>query len=110
MLTDTRNEDLGLQASFSPSQFIFRPLGGELPEATIAQDIPIPPRSDEISTSTGASFFQTYFQFIHPQYPFLDLQECGDWYLQWKMAPTAISKWPAFFVKMVHAGLSSRVK
>lgn len=58
---------------------------------------------DEIPTATAASFFRTYFQFIHPQYPFLSLKDCGDWYTEWKMAPAndPISGWPAFFVKMV---------
>lgn len=58
---------------------------------------------DEIPTATAASFFRTYFQAIHPQYPFLSVKDCGDWYEEWKMAPVGnpISGWPAFFVKMV---------
>ena len=58
---------------------------------------------DEIPTATAASFFRTYFQAIHPQYPFLSIKECGDWYTEWKMAPpnSPIAGWPAFFVKMV---------
>lgn len=58
---------------------------------------------DEIPTATAASFFRTYFQYIHPQYPFLDIQTCGEWYTEWKLAPGSapISGWPAFFVKMV---------
>ena len=58
---------------------------------------------DEIPTATAASFFRTYFQFIHPQYPFLSVKDCGDWYTEWKMAPgnNPIAGWPAFFVKMV---------
>ena len=63
---------------------------------------------DEIPTATAASFFRTYFQFIHPQYPFLSLKDCGDWYIEWKMAPanSPIAGWPAFFVKMVRSDIS----
>jgi hypothetical protein len=62
-----------------------------------------PEGMDEIPTATAASFFRTYFQFIHPQYPFLSIKECGEWYTEWKMASpnSPISGWPAFFVKMV---------
>jgi hypothetical protein len=58
---------------------------------------------DEIPTTTAASFFRTYFQFIHPQYPFMDVKACGEWYTEWKMVPAnnPINGWPAFFVKMV---------
>jgi hypothetical protein len=58
---------------------------------------------DEIPTATAASFFRTYFQYIHPQYPFLDIETCGEWYTEWKLAPGSapIKGWPAFFVKMV---------
>jgi hypothetical protein len=38
---------------------------------------------EDIPTAAAASFFRTYFQSIHPQYP------------------NPISGWPAFFVKMV---------
>jgi hypothetical protein len=58
---------------------------------------------EDIPTAAAASFFRTYFQSIHPQYPFLGVKECGEWYTEWKMAPASnpISGWPAFFVKMV---------
>lgn len=58
---------------------------------------------DEIPTATAASFFRTYFQFIHPQYPFMDVKTCGEWYTEWKMASAdnPINGWPAFFVKMI---------
>lgn len=58
---------------------------------------------DDIPTGTAASFFRTYFQAIHPQYPFLSVTDCGNWYQEWKLAPAGhpISGWPAFFVKMV---------
>lgn len=59
------------------------------------------PEADDIPVPIGASFFRTYFEFIHPQYPFLNLQECEEWYLQWKMTPSTISGWPAYFIKMV---------
>ena len=64
---------------------------------------PRPEVVDEIPTATAASFFRTYFQFIHPQYPFLSIKDCGDSYTEWKMAPAnnPISGWRAFFVKMV---------
>ena len=57
-------------------------------------DIPIP---------VVASFFQTYFAVIHPQYPFLDIEVCADYYTAWKDAPpdAAPVGWPAFFVNMV---------
>jgi hypothetical protein len=63
---------------------------------------------EDIPTAAAASFFRTYFQSIHPQYPFLSVGECGDWYTEWKMAPAnaPISGWPAFFVKMVRHFLS----
>jgi len=44
---------------------------------------------DDIPTATAASFFRTYFQFIHPQYPFLSISDCGVWYTKWKMAPVS---------------------
>ncbi|PVH82740.1 hypothetical protein DL98DRAFT_570350 [Cadophora sp. DSE1049] len=66
------------------------------------------PRSegmDDIPTATAASFFRIYFQFIHPQYPFLSIRECGNWYTEWKTAPPhrPVTGWPAFFVKMIFA-------
>lgn len=59
---------------------------------------------DQVPVATAASFFRTYFQVVHPQYPFLSLKDCGDWYEAWKMAPPEcpIVGWPAFFVKMVY--------
>lgn len=65
--------------------------------------IPRPDGVDDIPTATAASFFRIYFQFIHPQYPFLSVKECGDWYTEWKLAPahSPITGWPAYFVKMV---------
>lgn len=58
---------------------------------------------DEIPTATAASFFRIYFQAIHPQYPFLSVKSCGEWYEEWKVAGphSPITGWPAFFVKMV---------
>lgn len=58
---------------------------------------------EDIPTATAASFFKTYFQFIHPQYPFLCVKQCSEWYNEWKLAPpdAPISGWPAYFVKMV---------
>ncbi|KAG9245762.1 hypothetical protein BJ878DRAFT_500122 [Calycina marina] len=64
-----------------------------------------PERIDEIPTAAAASFFRTYFQCVHPQYPFLSISDCDTWYTDWKMAPPGdpISGWPAFFVKMIFA-------
>jgi hypothetical protein len=58
---------------------------------------------DDIPTATAASFFRTYFQFTHPQYPFLNIPDCAEWYNEWKLAPASkpINGWPTFFVKMV---------
>lgn len=63
---------------------------------------------DEVPTATAASFFRIYFQFIHPQYPFLSIKECGQWYTEWKTAPPhqPIVGWPAFIVKMVCSSFS----
>ncbi|KAL2069445.1 hypothetical protein VTL71DRAFT_14124 [Oculimacula yallundae] len=60
---------------------------------------------EDVPTATAASFFRTYFQFIHPQYPFLSIKDCGEWYTEWKSASpsTPISGWPAYFVKMIFA-------
>jgi hypothetical protein len=57
---------------------------------------------DDIPMATAASLFRTYFDFIHPQYPFLSIKESGDWYLKWKAASPRgpVSGWPAYFVKM----------
>lgn len=76
----------------------------------LASSLPIQrmiiPKSDgpeDIPTATAASFFRTYFQSIHPQYPFLSIQDCSNWYNEWKMAPphNPLTGWPAYFVKMV---------
>ena len=60
--------------------------------------------AEEVPTVTAASFFRTYFQFIHPQYPFLSVRQCTDWYISWKLAKQSneeFTGWPAFFVKLV---------
>jgi hypothetical protein len=76
------------------------------PEGQITESRP--EGMEDIPTAAAASFFRTYFQSIHPQYPFLSVRECGEWYTEWKMAPAnaPISGWPAFFVKMVRHFLS----
>jgi len=58
---------------------------------------------EQIPTASAASFFWTYFSYIHPQYPFLSPNDCSNWYMEWKLAPTnaPIRGWPAYFVKMV---------
>ncbi|KAJ4324080.1 hypothetical protein N0V84_004046 [Fusarium piperis] len=38
----------------------------------------------DVSVREAASFFQTYFEIIHPRYPFLDVEECSTAYLKWK--------------------------
>ncbi|RDW69241.1 hypothetical protein BP6252_08261 [Coleophoma cylindrospora] len=69
------------------------------------QDYHVPAATEDITISTAASFFRTYFAYIHPQYPFLSIEDCNEWYLQWKTAPKhlPIRGWPAFFVKMIFA-------
>ncbi|KAH7313010.1 hypothetical protein BKA65DRAFT_484202 [Rhexocercosporidium sp. MPI-PUGE-AT-0058] len=60
---------------------------------------------DDIPTATAASFFRIYFQFVRPQYPFLSLEECGNWYTEWRTARPhqPITGWLSFFVKMIFA-------
>lgn len=71
--------------------------------ASPPQDFNVPSATEDITISTAASFFRTYFAYIHPQYPFLSIEDCNEWYLQWRAAPKhlPIRGWPAFFVKMV---------
>ena len=61
--------------------------------------------SAKISSSEGASYFQTYFEIIHPRYPFLNVAECSEAYLEWKtrssLAEPIRGGWTAFLVKMV---------
>ncbi|EXJ78710.1 hypothetical protein A1O1_09112 [Capronia coronata CBS 617.96] len=61
--------------------------------------------ASEISIPTAASFFRTYCSVIHPQYPFLDIRECGDYYLRWKASLSGgrLGGWAAFFVNMIFA-------
>ncbi|KAF4620213.1 hypothetical protein G7Y89_g14609 [Cudoniella acicularis] len=44
-----------------------------------------PDPSNDIPVATAASYFRTYFQFIHSQYPFLSMRQCGEWYNEWKL-------------------------
>lgn len=91
----------------SPPDYSSQQLSSSAPRRDSVQQVQVvstkPEGVDEIPTATAASFFRTYFQAIHPQYPFLSVKDCGDWYDEWKMAPAGnlISGWPAFFVKMV---------
>jgi hypothetical protein len=59
----------------------------------------------DTSVSTIASSFQTYFKVIHPRYPFLDVEDCSNAYLEWKanlvLPRSRTNGWPAFLVKMV---------
>jgi hypothetical protein len=58
----------------------------------------------EISISDGASFFQTYFEMIHPRYPFLDVEECSGAYLKWKTGEIASCNdkgWSMSLLKLV---------
>lgn len=92
----------------SPPDFSAQQLSSSAPRRESIQQVQgkmKPEGVDEILTATAASFFRTYFQAIHPQYPFLSVKDCGDWYEEWKMAPAGnpISGWPAFFVKMIFA-------
>jgi hypothetical protein len=57
-----------------------------------------------ISTSEGASFFQTYFEIVHPRYPFLDVEECSGAYLKWKAGEIATCNdngWSVCLLKLV---------
>ncbi|KAH7121800.1 hypothetical protein B0J13DRAFT_628936 [Dactylonectria estremocensis] len=60
----------------------------------------------DISVREGASFFQTYFEIIHPRYPFLDVEECSTAYLKWKTGEihTCTDKsWPLCLLKLIFA-------
>jgi hypothetical protein len=96
--------DLAVQASPTPPRSVPR-----LPGQILGSR---PGGMEDIPTAAAASFFRTYFQSIHPQYPFLSVRECGDWYTEWKMAPAnnPISGWPAFFVKMVRLHSDFQIK
>ena len=58
---------------------------------------------DDIPLSAAASFFRSYFTVIHPQYPFLDVKTCAEYYDEWKrsLANATLIGWPVFFVNMV---------
>ncbi|KAH7176888.1 hypothetical protein EDB81DRAFT_940725 [Dactylonectria macrodidyma] len=60
---------------------------------------------NEVSLPAAASFFRTYFTVIHPQYPFLDIKLCAEYYTTWTQSlPNAVpTGWPAFFVNMIFA-------
>ncbi|RDW66646.1 hypothetical protein BP5796_09395 [Coleophoma crateriformis] len=59
----------------------------------------------QLTIPAAASFFNIYFQAIHPQYPFLSLPDCGNWYQEWKSTPdkTTLRGWPGYFVSMILA-------
>lgn len=62
------------------------------------------PTVAEVSINEGACFFQTYFETIHPRYPFLDVEECSRAYQDWKTGEIFISTgnaWSSYLVKMV---------
>ncbi|KAH8680364.1 hypothetical protein BGZ61DRAFT_520184 [Ilyonectria robusta] len=60
---------------------------------------------NDILLPVAASFFRSYFTVIHPQYPFLDIKLCAEYYTAWKGSlPNAVPiGWPAFFVNMIFA-------
>lgn len=67
--------------------------------------------TSSVSIPEGASFFQTYFEVIHPRYPFLDVEECSRAYLDWKTGKVDLSGssgWSSYLVKMVSYSLDSR--
>jgi hypothetical protein len=66
--------DLAVQASPTPPRSVPR-LPSQIHE-------PRPEGMEDIPTAAAASFFRTYFQSIHPQYPFLGVKECGEWYTE----------------------------
>ncbi|KAG7420585.1 hypothetical protein Forpi1262_v016227 [Fusarium oxysporum f. sp. raphani] len=58
----------------------------------------------DISVREGASFFQAYFEIIHPRYPFLDVEECSTAYLKWKTGEIATCSgnvWSMCLLKLV---------
>ncbi|KAK7219711.1 hypothetical protein V2G26_007714 [Clonostachys chloroleuca] len=60
----------------------------------------------DVSVREGASFFQTYFETIHPRYPFLDVEECSTAYLKWKtgeMKTCSNIDWPMCLLKLIIA-------
>ncbi|CAG9993113.1 unnamed protein product [Clonostachys byssicola] len=60
----------------------------------------------DVSVREGASFFQTYFETIHPRYPFLDVEECSTAYLKWKTGEMKICSnkdWPMCLLKLIIA-------
>lgn len=62
------------------------------------------PTVAEVSINEGALFFQTYFEAIHPRYPFLDVEECSLGYQEWKtgdMFMAGSSPWRSYLVKLV---------
>lgn len=64
----------------------------------------IAPTFAEVSINEGASFFQVYFESIHPRYPFLDVGECNQGYEEWKtgrLLTSSSSPWRLYLVKMV---------
>jgi hypothetical protein len=107
MMEAPLHQDTRANSHSSPSEANrqSRGLSLSLPNQGVASR---PDGMDEIPTATGASFFRTYFQAIHPQYPFLSVKECGEWYNEWKLTSSngPISGWPAFFVKMVRSSSS----
>ncbi|EXK75936.1 hypothetical protein FOQG_19303 [Fusarium oxysporum f. sp. raphani 54005] len=60
----------------------------------------------DISVREGASFFQAYFEIIHPRYPFLDVEECSTAYLKWKTGEIATCSgnvWSMCLLKLIFA-------
>ncbi|CAH0055891.1 unnamed protein product [Clonostachys solani] len=60
----------------------------------------------DVSVREGASFFQTYFEIIHPRYPFLDVEECSTAYLNWKTGETksfSDKDWSMCLLKLIIA-------
>jgi hypothetical protein len=77
-----------------------------LPDQQYAQPAwNVPHIKDEISLLDAASYFQIYFEFIFPRYPFLSLEECSSSYLLWKkmrlQGELRLAPWPSFLTKMV---------
>jgi hypothetical protein len=65
---------------------------------------PTAPAVSSVSVPEGASFFQTYFELVHPRYPFLDVEECSQAYLAWRNGEIFVSHgsgWSSYLVKMV---------
>ncbi|KAF6824118.1 hypothetical protein CMUS01_10388 [Colletotrichum musicola] len=67
------------------------------------------PTFAEVSIHEGAVYFQTYFETIHPRYPFLNVEECSRGYQDWRMGgifPSSTDAWGSYLIFAVGSLLS----